>query len=390
MGLDTAGRDRITLWLLAFANFVIGMGAFVVIGVLSPVAIAFGVDKAQAGWLMTAYALVYALTSPVLVAHFGHIDKARLVTMGLGIFMVGAFVCAAAPTFEVLALGRMAMALGGGLVTPTAATIGVAISKPEARGGALATVFGGLTLAQVVGVPVGAWLGYALGWRVAFELVVVLALACALLMHRTLPRGIDAPKASLTTLADVLRTPHLLSAVAFTALFIGGIYVVYTYIAALIEARLGFGRDGITAMLLLFGAGAVAGNALGGFLTDRIGPVRTLLLLCLAQMVLMPLVSFVDAGVVALAAAIGLWSVFAWSFMAPQQTRLAGIDPKRTPVLFALNAAAIYLGGSLGSLAGGQTLRFADFDALGPIGAAVVVGAAISLWLTERLRPSDS
>lgn len=367
------------LWLLALANFVIGMGAFVVVGVLSPLAQAFGVTRPQAGALMSVYAGTYAVASPLLVAATGRLDRRLLLVLGLGLFGLGALAAALAPSFGWLLAARALMALGGGLVTPVAASVGVVLAGPGRQGQALAVVFGGLTLAQVLGVPAGAWLGYAFGWASALAVVAALALLGLLAVAAALPRGIRVPVASLASLAGVLRSGRRMGAVAFTALFIGALYVCYTFLAPLLETLYGLSRDGVTGMLALFGLGAVAGNAMGGRLTDRIGPRRTLVLLCLAQAVLMPALTLPTWPLAIVGALIFVWSVFAWSFMVPQQARLAALDPAQLPVLFALNASAIYVGATLGSALGGAVLKGPGLHALGLFGAALMALAFASL-----------
>jgi MFS transporter, DHA1 family, inner membrane transport protein len=374
----------VPLLILSFANFVVGMGAFVVVGVMTPVAEAFGIGRPEAGWLLTAYAIVYAIASPVLVAFSGAIDRRRVLCVGTALFGLGALLAALAPTYALLLAARALMAIGGGLVTPVAAAVGVALAGPENRGRALAWVFGGLTLAQVVGVPFGAWLGYTFGWASAFVAVAVLSALALPAMWRMLPERVAVPVVSGRTLVEVLATPRLMLAVVFTVLFIGGLYVVYTFLAPLLESRLSLKRDGVTAMLVLFGAGAVVGNALGGRLTDRIGAAPTLALLCATQLVWMPLITLWPLGVAGTAVLVAAWSVCAWSFMVPQQARLATLDPARVSVLFALNAAAIYVGASIGSAIGGAVLRAQGFAMLGVGGAAIVLLAAMSLWLAGK------
>ena len=367
------------LWLLALANFVIGMGAFVVVGVLSPVAQAFGVDRAHAGALMGVYAATYAVASPLLVAATGRLDRRWLLCIGLVLFALGALAAALAPSFELLLAARALMALGGGIVTPVAASVGVVLAGPGQQGRALSIVFGGLTLAQVLGVPAGAWLGYAFGWPAAFGVVAVLSLLGLAAIALALPVGIAVPVASLASLGAVLRSGRLMLAVAFTSLFMGALYVCYTFLAPLLETLYGLGRDGVTGMLLLFGLGAVIGNAMGGRLTDHIGAQRTLVLLCLAQAVLMPALTLPTWPLAALGALILVWSVFGWSFMVPQQARLAALDPARLPVLFALNASAIYVGATLGSGVGGAVLKGFGLHALGLFGAALALVGLASL-----------
>ena len=368
-----------TLWLLSLANFAVGMGAFVVIGILSPVATDLGISKAQAGSLLTAYAVVYALSSPLLVAVTGRIDRTWALVGGMAAFSLGALAAALSGGLAAVLAARCVMALGAGIVTPVAASVGVALAGAEGRGRALAVVFGGLTLAQALGVPLGAWLGYAYGWRTAFGVVVLLGGLSIVAFVVRLPRGISVPVATLASLGGVLTSFRQSVAVSFTALFIGALYVFYTFLAPFLESRYHLGRDGVTLVLAIFGAGAVVGNSVGGVLTDRIGPQRTLFLLCAAQLVLLPAMTWVPMPVAVFGGVVAVWSICSWSFMVPQQARLASLAPERVPVLFALNAAAIYVGGSIGSALGSAALHAAGFSLLGPAGAGLALFALGSL-----------
>ncbi|WGF89616.1 MFS transporter [Marinivivus vitaminiproducens] len=388
MSTDTrtgAGRARALLLMLALANFAVGMGAFSVIGILTPVAAGFGLDQAGAGWLMTVYALVYAVSSPLLVALTGERERVHVLTGGLLLLFTGAALAALAPGYTTLLAARALMAVGSGLVTPVATAIGVASVPLDQRGRALALVFGGITLAQALGVPSGAWLGYTIGWRVTFAIVAALALGSASVLFVRAPRGLRVPANSLATLGDVLRTPRSVLAIAFNALFVGGAFAFVTYLAPFVEARHGLGREGVFLMFLVFGVGAVVGNAIGGFLTDRIGPVRALIGLAIGQIAILPILTLTHVPVTATAALLGVSSLLGWSAQVPQQARLAALDPERTSVLLALNAAAIYLGGSIGSAAGGQTIAIAGYDALGVTGAALALLGLVSLAVVAAL-----
>ena len=383
---DGAAPARESLLILALANFAIGFGAFAVVGILPPLADDLGLGPAGAGWVMTAYALAYAAGSPLGVALTGRMDRAAVMAGGLSAFGAGALLCALSPGFGTLMAGRVLMALGGGLVTPVAASAAMGLVPPERRGRALALTFGGLTLAQAVGVPAGTWAGYAFGWRATFLASAALALPAALLLRARLPRGLSVPVTGLADLGRALRRPDLAVAVGFTVLFLGGVWTLYTYFAAFLQARLGLGRDGVSAMLLLFGLGAVAGNAMGGRLSDAAGPNRTLALLCAAQVAIMPMLTLLPLGTAGMAVLVLAWSVAGWSFMVPQQARLAALEPALAPVLFALNAAAIYVATAMGSLAGGAVLSGMGMRALGPAGAAVVALSLVSLALAARIR----
>jgi predicted MFS family arabinose efflux permease len=139
---------------------------------------------------------------------------------------------------------------------------------------------------------------------------------------------------------------------------------------------------------LVFGAGAILGNAFGGFLTDRIGPFRALVLLCSVQFVAMPALTLLHVPLLLTGALILGWSVFGWSVNVPQQARLAALDPARAPVLIALHAAAIYVGTSVGSLVGGRVLIHFGHSVLGLVGAGLMGTAWLSLMWAKRFDAS--
>lgn len=364
---------------LSAANFAIGMAAFVVIGVLSPVAEDFALSSAEAGFVVTAYALAYSVASPVLVAMTGGAERRRVLTAGLVLVALATLGSAAAPTAEALFLGRVFTAIGAGLVTPVASAVAAAASPPERRGKALAAAFFGLTLAQVVGVPAGAWVGYTFGWRAVFAATTGLALIALLLIRLHVPARMPFQPTSLAALGAALTDRRAVLALLFTVFTLGAIYVVYTYAAPLLEARMGWGRDGVSLFLLIFGVGAVAGNLLGGWLTDRIGAYATLMLVGGAQIVLLPVFSLPTPPGALFLGFVFIWSTLGWCFAASQQFRLVALAPERANVMLALNAASIYIGVSFGSWIGGRVIETYGIAGLGAAGAVVALAAVAVL-----------
>lgn len=370
--------------ILMATNFVIGMGGFMVVGLLIPVAEDLRLTKAGAGWLMTAYALGYAILSPVLVSVTGTIGRRRILAFGLGIFATAAVICAVAPGPGVLMAARILAAAGAGLVTPVAAAVAAGLSPPERRARALALVFSGMTLAQVIGVPAGGWLAYTFGWRSAFLTVAALSLPALWLIWTRIPAGLSFAPVSLDDLGRMLRHGPRMMAIGFTAMFMAAIYVPYTYLSPLLDQTMGYGRDGIAIALIIFGVGAVIGNLAGGAVSDRIGPERTLTVLALSQMVIMPMFSLFPMPDWAVLSLLVLWAVFGFSFMAAQQVRLISIDPPQAPVFLALNAAAIYVGAAIGSAIGGAVITQSGLSALGVAGGVIALTSLVLLKTTPR------
>ena len=366
---------------LAASNFAQGLGAFAVIGALASLIQELGIPVHHAGLVVSLYAVVYAVASPLLVAWSGRVGRRTVLAAGLFTIALGALVGVLAASFEVLLAGRALMAVGGGLVTPVAGAIGVATSTPANRGRVLATVFAGLTVAQALGLPLGAWLVGVAGYRATFVLIAAASVGAALLVLRFVPAHIASTPASLKALGAVLVQPRLLLALSFIVFFIGGSFVFLTYLSTFLEHRHGLRGQGLAAVLLLYGLSAVAGNLLGGRLADRLGPATTLLMLCSVQVLVLPSLSLLDLPLALVVMLLVLWSVFGWSVHATQQSRLVALDPPRAPVLLALHSSGIYIGASAGSAIAGQVLAQADDRWLGPAGALLVLAAAATLGL---------
>ncbi|SHH52804.1 MFS transporter [Marivita hallyeonensis] len=370
--------------LLSGCNFVIGMGAFVVIGMVPLLAADLDASTAAAGGTMTAYALAYAVLSPLLVSLTGRVGRRRVLAAGMAIFALAALLSAVATNLTLLYAARALAAAGAGVVTPVGAAVVAALAPKSTQGKSIAAFYFGLTFAQVLGVPVGSWVSFTFGWRAAFWIVVVLALAATVLIWVRVPAGLRFKPVSLADLGQALKNGLVMGAVLFTASFLGAIYVLYTYLAPLLEETMGYGRDGITLVLLVFGAGAVVGNLMGGWLTDRLGSVKSLVILCLAQILLMPAFSGLPMAPWVLLALVFAWSVMGWSFMAPQQVRLLNLAPSIAAVVLALNAAAIYIGTAVGSALGGAVQSAAGITWLGAAAGCAALGALVHILASHR------
>ena len=370
--------------LLSACNFVIGMGAFVVIGMVPLLASDLQISTAAAGGTMTAYALGYAVLSPLLVSLTGQVGRRRVMAAGMALFAFAAVISALSQNVTTLYVARVLAATGAGVVTPVGAAVVAALAPKDKQGKMLAAFFFGLTLSQVLGVPVGGWIGYTFGWRVAFWIVVALAIVMAFFIWTRVPAGLRFKPVSLADLSRTLRNGFVMGAVLFTASFLGAIYILYTYLAPLLETTMGYGRDGITLVLLVFGAGAVVGNLLGGWMTDRLGSIRSLVILCLGQIATMPFFSGLPMSPTVLLILVFAWSVLGWSFMAPQQVRLLGLAPSIAPVVLALNAAAIYVGTAVGSASGAVVQSYASIVWLGAVAGVAALGALTHLLASHR------
>lgn len=369
---------------LAAANFAVGVGSFIAIGILTPMATDLGMTAAEAGFVMTIYAIAYAVGSPLLVAATGGLSRRAVLGGGVTLLGLATVISALAETKDVLFASRAIAALGGGLVTPVVAGVAAANSPPEKRGSAMAMSFFGLSASQVIGMPVCAWVGYQYGWEMAFWLSAALAAAALALILIVVPRDTKFQANSLTTLVAALGDLKGVFAIFLTATTMGSIYIVFTYMAPVLEQGMGYDGDGVSLFLMLFGVGGVIGSIIGGKAVDRFGPRACIAVIILTQIGFMLMFSALPVPALVLFFGGMIGAGFGWAFMVPQQLRLIAMAPNRQGVSLALNASAIYLGASLGSAVGAWVV---ETWGLHMLGVAASCGACLGLChfiLSER------
>jgi predicted MFS family arabinose efflux permease len=293
-------------------------------------------------------------------------------------------------SIPLLVLTRVVVASGVAMYFPIAAGVAVAISPPEHRGKALATVFAGVTFAQIFGTPFGAWVSYRFGWEAGFWVVAVLAAISATVVFVTVPRDVNFQANSVAAILGVLKDFRIMFAVAFTCTLLTALYVVFTFFAPLIQASVGDSPEIRTWYLVLYGIGGVIGNWVGGLLTDRVGGRRTLIVICIAQAALMPLFSIVPWSHLSFAILVLIWSIFSWPLVIAQQARLTLIAPKTVSIVLSLNSAMNYIGTSFGSAIGSRILEWWGLASLGVSGGLISLLALAHLLASGRSRISSS
>jgi MFS transporter, DHA1 family, inner membrane transport protein len=376
---------RATLFALSAGNFMVGIAAFVVLGLMSTIARDLAIEPAEGARLMIYYAIAYAIGSPLLIATTGRLPRRLVIAGAILLVGIGSLACGLAPTLDGMKVARVMTALGAGLFSPATAAVAVSLVSPERRGWALSQVFMGFTAAQGIGNPIGAWFGYTFGWRSAFLAVGALSVLMSALMWRLVPADTPFRPTTLRELGAILKTPHLLIALLFTVCFVGATYTTLTYITLILESRLGLGGTGVAIVLAIYGCMAFLAAVLSGPATDRFGPSRVLLTLCLLLVVLMPLVTQGSAHPILLTFNIGAWSLCSWFHFTAQQTRLVSISPPLAQLMLALNASMLYVGIAIGSVLAAQLLPIPDFVGLATGAVVQLVLAGIVLVVGDRV-----
>lgn len=383
-----------SLYWLALTAFAIGTEAFVIAGLLPVIASDVHITLAATGQLVTAYALTYAVGSPILAVLFNNVDRKVTLIIALSCFIAGNLVAATADGFAVLLISRMVMAIGAGLVMPTANAVAVAVATPERRGRAIAVVTSGMTVSTVLGVPLGTMIGNGFGWRATFLLVAILGAVALAGLIFGLPRGLPRTTASLAQRFAVARHRKVLQTLATTTLWAAGVFTVFTYIAIPLH-NIGLAPAAVSFALLVFGIAAAIGNTAGGRLVDRFGP-GVIAALALAQLIVVFALQSVTlkyaspeiAGYLMLLL-LFLWGLAGWAFYVAQVVTLVRLSPEAPMIALSLNASAMYLGIGIGGMIGGAILSTLQPTDLGWVAACGFAAAlALTLWRTRQESPN--
>ncbi len=254
---------------LAISAFAIGTTEFVIMGLLPNVAHDLAVSIPSAGLLVSGYALGVAVGAPLLEVLTAKLLRKLALQLLMLVFIVGNVFCAVAPNYELLMVARVVTSFAHGSFFGIGAVVAASLVLTEKRASAITLMFTGLTLANVLGVPFGTFIGQEFGWRATFWIVAGLGVLSALGVTALVPNRHDAAPAGLAHEVRVLRDPQVWFALTMTVLGFGGVFVVFTYIAPILEQVSGFSPRAVTLILVLFGVGLTIGNTIGGKLADR-------------------------------------------------------------------------------------------------------------------------
>ena len=371
---------------LTLATFAIGTGTFVVTGLLGSVAEEFSVSLESAGYLVTVFAVAYAVGSPVLVALTEGVPRRWLVVAALALFALANGAAVVAPSFGLLLAARVAAALGAAILTPVAGAVAADLAATEKQGRALLLVIGGMTVAWVVGIPLETLIGDEFGWRASFVMVGALAAVAAVAVAAVLPDVEKPPVTGLRSMFALAGRGAIFAVLGITALGVAAGFVVLTYVRPLLESLTGFGGGGIGGLLLVFGLASIAGNSLGGYWADRRGyrgSMGAILAVVVLSLLSFSLLTVAQTGsgtaVLGAVAALVAWSVAGFAIIPLQQYRLIRTAPESRNSVLSLNASAIYLGQGAGSALGSVALGYGSISALGWVGALCASAALILL-----------
>lgn len=366
---------------LAVASFGIGTTEFVIMGLLPEVAGSLGVTIPQAGYLVSGYAMGVVIGAPlVAIATAGLPRKTALLALMLT-FLVGNLGCALAPDYGLLMLARILTAFAHGAFFGIGAIVARDLVPPERRTQAVALMFAGLTLANVLGVPLGTALGQALGWRATFWAVAGIGVAALAAISLWVPAGLPGTRGGLGREFRALGRWPVLKPMLISTLSSVSFFTVFTYVTPFLTGVAGFSAQGVTGVLFAAGIGLTVGNLAGGRLADRnlLATVVGGFLGIVAVLALLALIAPFGAPTVAV---LVVWSGLAFALVSPLQVWVVEAARDAPNLASTLNQGAFNLGNATGAWLGGTALTLgAGYREL-PLLAAAVSVAGLALAAT--------
>ncbi|MDR9861941.1 MULTISPECIES: MFS transporter [Pseudomonas] len=371
------------VWILTLAAFAIGTAEFVIAGILPQVAESLAISEGQTGSLITAYALAIVVGGPLLTLWLSRFEKRNVLLGLMALFIVANLITALSQDYTVLLISRVLAGLTQGPFYGIGAVVATRLVAPQMAGRAVGQMFAGLTLANVLGVPAGAWIGNVLGWHASFFVVAALGALAAVAIASYIERQGQEKAMSVIGQLAVLRDRHLLASLMITVLSWVGFMTFYGYVAPFAEQVAGIDRSNITWVLVIVGAGLVIGNSLGGRTADA-NLRLSLIGWPLAMIVSLFVAYLVASNPYAFLVAAFAFGVTSFANVPALQMRVMNYGGKAPELAATANISAFNVANALGGIIGGMVID-SHFGAQAiPFAAAIIPIVGVLFILTQE------
>lgn len=384
---------KLSLVSLSIGGFGIGMTEFVMMGILPDLARTLDITIPVAGHLISAYALGVVLGAPLLVGLAGKYPPKKILIGLMLLFMVFNGISALAPSYELLFLARLFSGLPHGAFFGVGAVVASRLAEPGREARAVSIMFAGLTVANIIGVPLGTWIGHNMSWRITFVIIAVVGLLAAWSIKAWMP-VIPAPENnSLKSSLKVFTRTEPWLIVGITAIGTGGLFAWFSYIAPLMTDIAGFSSNALTGILVLAGAGMAVGNVIGGRLADRLSPVNATAVLLLAMTAALLVVSATAHLKLPAIVMTFITGATAFALVAPVQMLMIKAAEGAEMLAASVSQASFNIGNAIGAYLGGLPIA-AGLGYTSPewVGAALALGGflfCVVLFIVRKKQQAD-
>lgn len=384
---DEAAPTRlpIAVFVLGLAVFCIGTTEVMVSGLLPMLSHDFDVSIPTAGLLISAYAAGVVVGGPVLTLAFLRTRRKTALLWLLAVFVAGQTIGAVAPSFTVLAISRVIAALAQGAFFGIGSLLAVDLAGPAAKGRALAVMFGGLTIANIAGAPMGTLIGEHFGWRASFWAVTALAIVCLAATAAVIPAAAPPPYAGVRRELASFGNPRLWAALGVSALSQAGLFAAYSYFSPIFTEVGRFPPEAVPALQALFGGGCLVGAIVGGRYTDRY-PNGILICGLVALIITMGAFGALAHDPIAAAISLAAFGVAAFSINPALQARAMVEAPHAPTLATTTNSSAFNVGNTVGPWIGGAAIN-AGFGFVSTVWAGLALAVLALLLALISIRP---
>ncbi|MCA1178165.1 MULTISPECIES: MFS transporter [unclassified Pantoea] len=345
----------VALLALALSAFAIGTTEFVIMGLLPEVAGDLQVTIPSAGWLISGYALGVAIGAPIMALLTAKLPRKRTLVLLMIIFIIGNVLCALAYTYNLLMLARVVTALCHGAFFGIGAVVAASLVAPSRQASAVALMFTGLTLANVLGVPLGTWFGQLFGWRATFWGVAIIGIFAFIALIVSLPTNKEEKPVHLASEVSALANGKLWLSLLMTVFFAAAMFALFSYIAPLLLQVTGITDRGVSWTLFLIGAGLTVGNILGGKLADW--KVSFSLILSFVLIAVFSLLfSWTSHALWLAEITLFLWAMATFATVPGLQINVVRHGKDAPNLVSTLNISAFNVGNALGAWVGGAVI----------------------------------
>jgi len=380
-------KGALPLTALALCAFGIGVTEFAPMGLLPLIASDLAISIPAAGLLVTGYAVGVMLGAPVVTLLTLRIPRKLLLILLMGVFTAGNFLAFASSNYATLLAARLVTSLCHGALFGVGSMVAASLAPPGKRAGAIATMFMGLTVANIGGVPLAAWIGQVAGWRVAFMGIAGLGIIAMIALQLAVPRIGATGAIDVWAELSELRRPSVIIAMTVTVLASGAMFTVFTYIAPIVHEQTHGSPSFLTAILILYGIGLTVGNWLGGRYADR--SIDATLIVVLASLCgLLLLFAVTMNWPVPAAMSVLAWGIATFALVPPLQMQVLTAAAGAPTLASAMNIGAFNLGNAFGAAIGGAVIAFNLGYPAVSIGGALLAGCGLAVVLATRSHPA--
>jgi MFS transporter, DHA1 family, inner membrane transport protein len=381
-------KPNLPILALAVGAFGIGVTEFAPMGMLPVIAGDLGVSIPVAGLLISAYAFGVMLGAPLLTLTTGRVPRRTLLIGLMAIFTLGNLLAAVSPSYGMLLAARLITSLNHGAFFGVGAIVAAGLVPKNKQAGAVAAMFMGLTLANVVGVPLATWAGDQIGWRTSFWGIAALGVLAMIALRLTLPRVAAPTGGNALAELKVLGRGPVLAALALTVIGSSAMFTVFTYITPILQEETGASIGFVTAMLVTYGVGLTVGNWLGGKFADRsLDGTLVVTLGSLAALLVAFAFAMPFAGISAVL--IFFWGVASFALVPPLQMRVMDAAADAPNLASAVNIGAFNLGNAIGAALGGAVIGAGlGLPAVALAGAGASATGLVILLMMIRWSPT--